>query len=54
VTADPGEKVSVTIELPERTFQRWESGWRTVAGSYTVSAAHSIADNRLSATTTVS
>ncbi|HEY9483093.1 MAG TPA: glycoside hydrolase family 3 C-terminal domain-containing protein [Micromonosporaceae bacterium] len=46
-TADPGASVAVTIALPERTFQIWDNGWRTVSGPYQVAAAHSIADQRL-------
>jgi len=46
-TADPGASVAVTIALPERTFQIWDNGWRTVSGPYQVAAAHSISDLRL-------
>ncbi|NUT36304.1 MAG: glycosyl hydrolase [Hamadaea sp.] len=46
--AAPGESVSVTVPLPERTFQIWDGGWRTVPGEYVVEAAHSIADRPLS------
>jgi beta-glucosidase len=38
VHAAPGESVTVTIPLPERAFQIWDGGWRTVAGRYTVTA----------------
>ncbi len=48
--AAAGESVTVTIPLPERAFQVWDGGWRTVAGEYVVEAAHSIDDRRLSAT----
>jgi beta-glucosidase len=47
VTAAPGESVTTTIELPEQAFQAWDGGWRTLAGAYTVEAAHSIADRPL-------
>jgi beta-glucosidase len=54
VTACPGDTVTATIELPERTFQIWADGWQTVKGEYMIDAAHSIADIRLSAAITVS
>ncbi|WP_117212060.1 glycoside hydrolase family 3 C-terminal domain-containing protein [Allorhizocola rhizosphaerae] len=47
--AGPGETVAVAIPLPERAFQVWDSGWRTVPGAYLIEAAHSIDDRRLSA-----
>ena len=53
VEAGPGEAVTVTVPLPERTFQIWDSGWRTITGSYAIEAAHSLADVRLTATITV-
>jgi beta-glucosidase len=53
VTADPGQSATVTIELPERTFQIWDSGWRTLPGEYQIEAAHSVADRRLAAAITV-
>lgn len=46
-SAAPGEEVTVTIDLPDRTFEIWDGGWRTPAGSYTIEAAHSIGDRRL-------
>jgi beta-glucosidase len=53
VTAGPGERQTVTIELPERTFQRWLAepapGWKTVPGDYVVEAARSRGDVRLTA-----
>jgi beta-glucosidase len=52
--AGPGEAVTVTVALPERTFQIWDDGWRTIPGGYTIAAAHSLADIRLSAPVTVS
>ena len=51
--AAPGEAATVEVELPARTFQVWDDGWRTVAGEYIVEAAHSIADRRLAATITI-
>jgi beta-glucosidase len=48
VTADPGEASTVTVDLPDRTWQIWDGGWTTVAGDYTIEAAHSLADVRLS------
>lgn len=53
VTAEPGQTTIAVIDLPERTFQLWDDGWRTVTGDYVVEAAHSIADVRLSGTLTV-
>jgi beta-glucosidase len=50
--ADPGEAVTVTVELPERAFQIWDGGWRTIPGGYRVEAAHSSADRPLSTTLT--
>jgi beta-glucosidase len=52
-TAAPGESVTVTVDLPARAFEIWDGGWRTVAGDYTIEAAHSIAERHLSATATV-
>ena len=53
VYATPGETVTVRIPLPERAFQVWDGGWRTVSGSYTVIAAHALDDPRLTAQLTV-
>jgi beta-glucosidase len=50
VTASPGESQTVTIELPERTWQVWADGWSTIPGEYTIEAAHSLDDVRLTAT----
>jgi beta-glucosidase len=47
VTAAPGEAATVTIELPERTWQVWDAGWTTIPGEYVLEAAHSLADVRL-------
>ena len=47
VAAHPGETVTVRIPLPERVFQIWQDGWRTVPGTYEVVAAHSLDDHRL-------
>ncbi len=49
VTATPGERATVTIELPDRAFEIWDSGWRTVRGEYVVEACHSLTDRRLAA-----
>lgn len=46
VEADPGAAVTVRVPLPERTFQIWDGGWRTVPGRYRIEAAHSVADRR--------
>ncbi len=53
VAAEPGESVTATIDLPERTWQVWADGWKTIAGEYRLEAAHSLADTRLQATITV-
>ncbi|GAB1645651.1 beta-glucosidase family protein [Krasilnikovia sp. MM14-A1259] len=53
VDGHPGERVTVRIPLPERTWQVWESGWRTVFGAYDVTAAHALDDPRLTATLTL-
>ncbi|MFI9590658.1 beta-glucosidase [Nonomuraea sp. NPDC052265] len=50
VEAEPGETVITTVFLPERAFQVWEDGWRTVEGEYTLQASHHVADPRLSIT----
>lgn len=50
VDAHPGETVTVRIPLPERTWQIWDEGWRTVPGPYEVIAAHALDDTRLTAT----
>ncbi|MGB6458094.1 MAG: glycoside hydrolase family 3 C-terminal domain-containing protein, partial [Streptosporangiaceae bacterium] len=52
VTAGPGESRTVTIELPERTFQRWVArrtggGWQTIPGEYVIEAARGRGDIRL-------
>ncbi|HEX5198517.1 MAG TPA: glycoside hydrolase family 3 C-terminal domain-containing protein [Actinoplanes sp.] len=54
VEAHPGETVTVRIPLPPRTFQIWDGGWQTIAGEYTVAAAHALDDIRLEATLTIS
>ncbi|WP_349448155.1 glycoside hydrolase family 3 C-terminal domain-containing protein [Nonomuraea sp. B19D2] len=53
VEAAPGETVLTTIFLPERAFQVWDGGWRTVEGEYAVEAGPSVGDPRLSATVKV-
>jgi len=37
VHAAPGETVTVEIPLPERVFQVWEGGWRTLEGPFVYS-----------------
>jgi beta-glucosidase len=51
--AEPGEAVTVRATLPERAFQVWDGGWRTVTGDYLIEAAHRVADRRLAATLTI-
>jgi beta-glucosidase len=53
VEAGPGETVTVAIALPDRTWQIWDGGWTTVSGEYTIEAAHSLADVRLSGTVAI-
>jgi len=53
VSADPGASATVAVTLPERVFQVWDGGWRTIGGRYHVHAAHSVADLRLTAALTV-
>jgi beta-glucosidase len=53
VTAEPGETATVTIALPERTWQVWDGGWKTIGGDYVIEAAHSLADVRCAATVTI-
>ncbi|MGR6921736.1 glycoside hydrolase family 3 protein [[Actinomadura] parvosata] len=50
VEAEPGQTVVTTLFLPERAFQVWEDGWRTVEGEHVVEVGRSAADLRLSAT----
>jgi len=54
VAAKPGEAATVTIELPKRAFQIWDSGWVTVPGEYRLEIARSLADTRGTATVTIS
>ncbi|MFG1609357.1 beta-glucosidase [Actinoplanes sp. NPDC049265] len=52
VTAHPGERVTVRVELPARTFQTWtDDGWQTVPGDYEIVAAHALDDPRLTSLT---
>jgi beta-glucosidase len=53
VTAGPGELATVTIDLPERTWQVWADGWSTIPGEYMIEAAHSSADVRIRTTVAI-
>jgi beta-glucosidase len=53
VTAEPGATVTARVPLPERTWQVWDGGWRTLPGDYVIEAAHSLIDRRLSTVTTI-
>jgi beta-glucosidase len=54
VTADPDGSAIASIDVPDRAFQIWTEGaWRTAAGRYEVTVAHSIAEPRLSKTITI-
>jgi beta-glucosidase len=54
VSAGPAESRTVTIHLPDRTFQRWTAppagdGWQTVPGEYVIEAARSRGSVQLAA-----
>jgi beta-glucosidase len=53
VTAEPGQSATVTVGLTDRAFQVWDDGWTTVPGEYTIEAAHSLADVRLTTTVAI-
>jgi beta-glucosidase len=53
VDAEPGTCSTVEVDLPERAFQIWDGGWRTVSGEYTIEVAHSLGDIRGAATLTL-
>jgi beta-glucosidase len=53
VTAAAGGSATVTIALPERTWQVFDGGWMTVPGGYSIQAAHSLDDARLAASVTI-
>lgn len=52
-TAGPGETATVTVALPERTWQTWDGDWTTRAGDYTIEAARSLTDLRRRTTVTI-
>lgn len=46
--AQPGETVSVTVEIPRRAVEVWtEKGWEAVAGAYRVLSGLSVSGDRL-------
>jgi beta-glucosidase len=50
ITAGPGETAEAIVTLPRRAAEVWSgAGWTAVPGRYTVEAAHSVADVRLTA-----
>ncbi|MEV0373191.1 glycoside hydrolase family 3 C-terminal domain-containing protein [Streptomyces sp. NPDC050636] len=56
VEAGPGEAAEAEIPLPDRAFEIWDEtagGRRRIEGVYTIEAAHSIEDRRLTAEVTV-
>ncbi|GEC07710.1 beta-glucosidase [Streptomyces spinoverrucosus] len=56
VEAGPGESVEAVVELPRRAFEIWDelsNSWSFVKGSYEIQAGRSIADRRITLTTTV-
>ncbi|MEO6501378.1 MAG: fibronectin type III-like domain-contianing protein, partial [Jatrophihabitantaceae bacterium] len=45
VTVPAGQSVTVTIALPRRAFEHWQSdGWALEPGSFTVQAGPNVAD----------
>ncbi|UZJ34049.1 fibronectin type III-like domain-contianing protein [Streptomyces endophytica] len=55
VEAGAGESVEAEIPLPDRAFEIWDDeagAWRRIKGVYTVEAAHSLTDRRLTAEVT--
>ncbi len=44
VTAEPGEEVTATIDVPPRAWQHWAGSWVTEPGTFTVAAGHSVAE----------
>jgi beta-glucosidase len=53
VTLGPGESATLTVPLPGRTWQTWAEGWTTRPGAYTIEAAHSVRDVRLTTTVAI-
>ncbi|MEV7996733.1 glycoside hydrolase family 3 C-terminal domain-containing protein [Streptomyces sp. NPDC086077] len=56
VEAGPGESAEAVVELPRRAFEIWDEAsgaWSFVKGSYEIQAGRSIADRRITLTTTV-
>lgn len=53
VEADPGESVAAVIDVPARTYEIWDGGWRAVPGEYVLEAGRSYGDRRLSVTVKV-
>ncbi|MFJ4470882.1 glycoside hydrolase family 3 protein [Streptomyces sp. NPDC089424] len=56
VEAGPGESAEAVVELPRRAFEIWDeaaAAWSYVKGSYEIQAGRSIADRRITLTTTV-
>ncbi|WP_405581077.1 glycoside hydrolase family 3 protein [Streptomyces sp. NBC_01190] len=52
VTAPPGGRAEVLVPIPRRAAEAWDeaaAGWRLLPGTYTVTAAHSLADPRIAA-----
>ncbi|WP_106400120.1 beta-glucosidase [Actinocorallia populi] len=46
--AAPGESVTVTLDVPERSFCTWQDGaWRPVPGGYVLHTGHSLTDTPL-------
>jgi beta-glucosidase len=55
VDADPGEAVTVTVQLPERAFQHWSAGlWLTEPGRYVLAVGPSSGHLPLSTDLTLS
>lgn len=48
VTADAGEQVEVTVTLPARAFEHYDSGWGTEPGQFEIHVGVSVSDTPLS------
>ncbi len=53
VTAEPGETVTATVEVPRRAFANWDAGWQYESGEYTLSVGASVLDLAGSVTVTL-
>jgi beta-glucosidase len=44
LTAEPGETVVVTVDVPRRAFANWDNGWKYESGEYTLEVGSSVTD----------